>query len=41
MADILDMQFDSVDAPAEEKASKVSLRWCRNSFVSVVLCFVK
>lgn len=44
MADILDMQAgDTEPAPGEEKASNISIRnfFCRNSFVSASLCYVK
>lgn len=41
MAEILDLQDGNTDAPQEEKASNISLRWCRNSYISLALCFVK
>ncbi|WP_269778949.1 SapB/AmfS family lanthipeptide [Propioniciclava soli] len=41
MAEILDLQDGAEDAPQEEKASRLSLRFCRNSYISLALCFVK
>ena len=42
MADVLDMQDEPQESPGTEKASNISLyRWCRNSFVSVSVCFQK
>ncbi|MFT4297077.1 MAG: hypothetical protein QM582_16875 [Micropruina sp.] len=41
MAEILSMQEQPQEAPQEEKKSNISLRWCRNSYISVALCFVK
>ncbi|WP_157754775.1 SapB/AmfS family lanthipeptide [Nigerium massiliense] len=41
MADILDMQAEETESPAEEKGSRLSLRLCYNSYVSLALCFVK
>ncbi|HOQ52914.1 MAG TPA: hypothetical protein PLF56_04800 [Micropruina sp.] len=44
MADILDLQnSDAEPTPGEEKASNISVRnfFCRNSFVSVSICFTK
>ncbi|QIK72335.1 SapB/AmfS family lantipeptide [Propioniciclava coleopterorum] len=41
MAEILDLQDGEQETPREEKASNISLRWCRNSYISVALCFVK
>ena len=42
MANVLDMQDEPQESPGTEKASNISLyRWCRNSFVSVSVCFQK
>ncbi len=42
MAEILDLQDQQPEeAPGADKASRVSIRICRNSYISVVLCFVK
>lgn len=42
MADILDMQDNTPETPADEKASNLStFRWCYNSYISLSLCFVK
>lgn len=41
MAEILDLQESADETPQEEKASNVSWRWCRNSYFSLALCFVK
>lgn len=41
MAEVLDLQEGGEETPNEEKASKVSLRYCRNSYISLALCFVK
>lgn len=41
MAEILDLQEGAEEAPQGEKASKFSLRWCRNSYISLAICFVK
>lgn len=41
MAEILDLQNEPQETPKEEKASNISLRWCRNSYISLALCFVK
>ncbi|MFZ2261741.1 hypothetical protein EDD41_2037 [Luteococcus japonicus] len=41
MTNVLAMQASEVETPEQEKASMVSVRWCRNSYVSVVLCIKK
>ena len=42
MGEILDLQnHEPEETPAPEKGSYISLRICRNSFVSVAGCFVK
>lgn len=42
MAEILELQAqDPEDTPGDDKASRVSWRWCSNSYVSVAICFVK
>lgn len=39
MAEILDLQDqEPEETPDPEKASKVSWKLCRNSYVSIVLC---
>lgn len=42
MAEILDLQDqEPEETPGSDKASRISIRVCRNSYVSVVFCFVK
>lgn len=44
MADILNLQNgDAEPTPGEEKASNISIRnfFCRNSYLSASICFVK
>jgi hypothetical protein len=42
MAEILALQTEDPDeTPGQEKASRLSIKWCRNSYVSVAICFVK
>lgn len=42
MNEILKLQEgDPEETPGSDKASRISIRVCRNSYVSVVLCFVK
>ena len=41
MAEVLNMQEQPQESPQEEKKSNISLRICRNSYLSVALCFVK
>lgn len=42
MAEILELQEkDPEETPGTEKASRISIRWCRNSYISVAICLVK
>lgn len=41
MAEILDLQGSYDATPEEEKASRLSIAVCRNSYASYVVCFVK
>lgn len=42
MAETLALQTEEPDeTPGSEKASRLSIRWCRNSYISVAICFVK
>lgn len=41
MAEILNLQDAYDNTPDEEKASRWSIAACRNSYVSLVACWVK
>ena len=42
MSNILEMQsFDTEQTPEADKKSKVSIRWCNNSKISLALCWIK
>ncbi len=42
MADILDLQDqEPEETPDSDKGSRLSIRACRNSYISVAFCFVK
>lgn len=40
MSDVLNLQSDDPEVPAEEKGSYVSVGFCRNSFKSWAFCKV-
>ena len=42
MANILELQSAHTDeTPEADKKSKISIRWCNNSKISIAICWVK
>lgn len=41
MSDVIGLQAEMDATPEEEKASRISVAICRNSYRSIAVCFVK